>query len=272
MKAGATDGSASDQIWWGSADLEVGRPHRWRMGPFTLWVRHLPGEWQVACSGGTESTDRTVERAVTKPDISVDPEATLNRFAIAGGSDSVEIIPRTADRPVVTRPDSPFYIPPGEETVMFVGSPLWVAVETVEPRHSLIDMPLVRPSDTWFGPSTQDGGLCYASKTFCRLRVEDLQYRPHRAVTAVTIKNEASDVLALERLNLPVNQLALYAGSDGRLWTQDVQLERSEGGEYAKQTIENTPPRFVDQPRFLSPARETGDGNVVMRAFSTLFR
>lgn len=67
----------------------------------------------------------------------------------------------------------------------------------------------IRPSDTWFGPTTSEGEPCYASKTVCRLRVEDVPLRPHRCLTKVTLRNRADDSLSLDRLKLPVNALAL---------------------------------------------------------------
>jgi hypothetical protein len=147
---------------------------------------------------------------------------------------------------------------------------LWVSVSTEEPCHILIDMPIFRPSDTWFGPTNNDGELCYASRTFCRLRIEDVPFRPHRCVSAVKVRNLGDTDLPLERLKLPVNTLAVHIGDDNRLWTQDVILERREGMEYAQLTISEEPPALTMNPRLLAKARTSQEGSVMTRAFSTL--
>jgi hypothetical protein len=190
---------------------------------------------------------------------------------LRGDSSAVVIAPRSPDRSVVSRPESPFHVLRDEETVLFVGCPLWVSATTEDPPHTIVDVPAVRPSDTWFGPTTKDGELCYANRTYCLLRFEDVQPKPHRGITAVTIRNRSDGDLVLERIKLPVDALSLYGGDDGRIWTQDVTLESREAGDFAHINISKDEPRFAAEPQLLAAARAKRDENVVVRAFSTLF-
>ena len=37
----------SSQRWWGTFELPEGEARRWRVGPVTLWIQRLRGEWRV---------------------------------------------------------------------------------------------------------------------------------------------------------------------------------------------------------------------------------
>src|SRR5439155_1571474 len=80
----------------------------------------------------------------------------------------------------------------------------------------------LRLSDTWYGPNTREGELCYSSKTFCRTHLADLPLRPHRVLTPVSIQNNAKDPLLLEQLSLPLPYLSTYVDENGSLWTEEI--------------------------------------------------
>jgi len=130
----------------------------------------------------------------------------------------------------------------------------------------------VRPSDTWFGPSPDDGELCYASRTSCRLDLGALSLRPHRALTAVRVKNRASGPLLLERLNLPVVYLPLFCSAGGVLWTRDVTFDYIQGQDYAPLNYGAATPAHADGAELVSPPRHAPSGSLVTRVFSSLFR
>jgi hypothetical protein len=85
---------------------------------------------------------------------------------------------------------TPLYVPPAEIATIFVRSPLWLRIEVGDALIALQEVPMLRPSDTWFGPTTMEGELCYASQTYARLNLEKLPIGPHHAGTQVTIQIE----------------------------------------------------------------------------------
>ena len=123
----------------------------------------------------------------------------------------IALTPALADRPVVARPEKPFCLPAGAEAVVYVSSPLWVVLSTAQDLK-LAEIPIVRPSDTWLGPSTREGELCYASRTFLRLSLDNLPRRPHRATSMVRILNHADTALPLRALKLPAPPIWLCTG------------------------------------------------------------
>ena len=133
-----------------------------------------------------------------------------------------------------------------------------------------METPLERPPDTWIGPSTREGELCYATRSAARLDRASVPLHPHRALTELRIENGASDTLHLERVSLAVPYLSVYAARDGALWTESVVLERTASATLGKLEIGHPPvPSEVEKitPPRLSPA----PGGIFVRAFSALF-
>ena len=111
-------------------------------------------------------------------------------------------------------------IPPGSTAHLYIGSPLWMQVRVGE--YVAVDQPVFRPSDTWFGPSTTEGELCYASVTSARTERLAGPITHARLFTELTVHNHGKQPLQVDRVSLPMQSLAVYAGADGRLWTASV--------------------------------------------------
>lgn len=268
MTTGSATGDASR--WWGELEIPAEAWRRWRIGPLSFWIRRLESEWRLAWQeeAGDEELDAP---EVNLPASEAPPEsATRERVASHGLGERLIVSPQLADRPVVVRPETRFRLVPGGEVELYVCTPLWVRLETSEPRRLLLDVPTRRPSDSWFGPSTTEGELCYAGRVAVRLHSDNLPASPHRAMTQVRLSNRAADDLLLERLNLPVPNLALFADAGGRLWTQTVSVERGADGELAEVVIaDGPPPEAAAAERFAEP-RIAMSRNVFSRALGAL--
>lgn len=256
--------------WWGSLDVPLDQTVHGQIGPLQLWIQRRSGLWRVSTLAGSNPLEGTATPLFPVADSSVDLAAEAIQVVSQGKGVAIRVNPAPADRPLVTRPDAPFVVPSGGEAVLFVGAPLWVQIRSIDSEVSLLDRPIYRPSDTWFGPTTDLGELCYSSKTSCRMRIEDVVIRPHRSVTAVTLRNDTREELCLDRLQIPVQALALYLAADGRLWTQDVLMVRNEVGEHADVSARKSAPAFALDPVQVVAARTEGPNHLV-RAFRTLF-
>ncbi len=258
-------------IWWGEFSFSDGQALRWRIGPLSIHIQRLSREWRLGYKRCDTVGDCAVDVERACPaDPAVVPDI-QNRFVFRRTTDTLWLMPTLADRSVVARPVSPFYVPPGEETVLFVSSPLWVQTCANYNRQLLESVPIVRPSDTWFGPSTREGELCYASTTHCRLTLEELPIRPHRAVTPVQIINRATESLLVERINLPVIYLSLYSADPGQLWTDMVTITREALDENASLRLHKRPPPQAGEATLLCEPQMHADKGILSRAFSALF-
>ncbi|HWN70913.1 MAG TPA: hypothetical protein VNM90_24895 [Haliangium sp.] len=260
-----------DKTWWGSLQVDMGTAARLRIGPATILIGRLENEWHIATETTGEPDDVVLDIEVSADEPDLLTRANVRRFGVSGQTRKVTLSAHLADRPVVAASHKPVELPAGETLTVYVGSPVWIHAETVDPRRELFDMPLSRPADTWFGPSPRVGELCYTSRTHYRLRLEEMPYKPHRAITSVLVENQASTPLQLDSLKLPVPHLALYGTADGHLWTQDVTLSRDDEHELSPLRVRQGAPRHAEDAVRLAEPRQPIPDNFMVRAFSSLF-
>jgi hypothetical protein len=263
--------SPSPAFWWGSFELRPDVTRQWRIGPMRLLVRSLDNEWQVAFEREEIGEDNGIRWDVSDTDDLPDSLKEFARYIFLEPSTRLTITPLLADRHVICRPSTPFNLTAGEEVTLYVSSPVWLSLAVGDAQKKLGEIAIQRASDTWFGPSTREGELCYASTTHARLALEELPQRPHRAITPVLIRNRADSTLSVERLNVPAPLLSLYGSEDGQLWTPGVTLMRERDGDMAELQIMTLPPKEAAGATLLSKPRKTSTENVLIRAFSTVF-
>ncbi|MCA9669342.1 MAG: DUF432 domain-containing protein [Myxococcales bacterium] len=273
MTSGAKD--ASDLTWWGDVRVEPGKAARWLIGPLELYIERREGDWRVGRRVGKDLLSEDYEPR-TDLDGAPDDVKDVDRFVAHSNNDvSCAIAPALPDRALVVAPESPFHVPPGTKATIYMSTPVWLQFRLVGAADSpvLLDIPIARPSDTWFGDSTKEGVLCYASRTFARLSLAEITRRAHRAVTAAHIDNKARTPLTLKRVCMPVDSLALFAAADGRLFTQDVVLSRKDehAEDYADVSLGDKQPLAAPDAKRIVEPRKTLSGNFVTRAFARLF-
>lgn len=262
------------RAWWGPQPVAMDQAHCWRIGPLELMARRWRNEWRLAWRYGSDPLEATLGNHAVAPESfpeKPDRDWQITRFGFQEAAEELVFSPKTADRPVVVRPELPFYLPGGEETHLFVSTAAWVHVQAGQEGPLMCEMPTYRPSDCWFGPNTREGEICYASRSVGRMRFEDLSQRPHRIVSRVTLRNRAKDPFLIERINLPVPILSLHRDAWNRLWTRSLVLERSPDGREAKVNLEESqlPEGVLEEP--LATARSNGEKHAFKRALDRLF-
>lgn len=269
-KTGERDSGASR--WWGAFSIESGDTLRWRIGPMRMWIARTEQEWRVIHEQGQDPFEPAL--AVAQPSGNADeptPLAHRVRFAFRSTPDPIRVLPALPDRALVVKPEVPIHLPPGEEIPLFISVPLWIGIHVGASSTPLYETPIFRPSDTWFGPPTEAGGRCYASRTRARVSLENLALLPQRAASKVRIRNHAESELVLERLRLPSPTLSLFASANGQLWTETVTLERKEDGQSASVDLERGPSREIGRAELIMGPREPLERGLLTRAFGGLF-
>jgi hypothetical protein len=244
-----------DVRWWGELEIPPGLAGCLRLGPLTLWAERRDQEWRLA-HREDEGAEGRLEVRCPCPAPAPDG-AEIVRVAMRRVDGRLKLTPSLADRSIVARPEIPFRLLAGGEVALYVSTPVWVRVEAAEPPVVLLDLPTTRPSDTWFGPSTLDGELCYAIRTAARLELANMAPLPERAITEVRLRNLAETV-QIERLNLPVPHFTLFADARGGLWTQGMTLERKPDGKLGEVRFDDLPPAAAGPCERVAEPR-TGD-------------
>jgi len=258
-----------DTRWWGEVEIPEGRGGRWRIGPLTLWAEHREQEWRLAYREDAEAAEDLLEVDCPCTPETPDDDAGVVRVAMRQVDGRLKLTPSLADRSIVARPETPFRLLAGGEVSLYVGTPVWLRVEIPEPRAALLDLPTRRLSDTWFGPNTFDGELCYAVHTAARLQLANLAPVPDCAITEVRLRNLADTVL-VERLNLPVHHFATFADGRGRLWTQAMTIERKQDGKLGEIVFDDGPPSLAGRCERIAEPRTGGHRSSLLRALTGL--
>ncbi len=268
--------------WWSTVSLDVQTGGRWAVGPSTLWLYRTDREWRLvhrpspdAGAADPLSNRSDVTMPLSEADMAPvldtdDPAVHTSRYSFGDTEPRIALRPALADRPVVSRPEHPLYVPPEESVTLYLSTALWIQITLPDSERKLQEVPSFRMSDTWFGPSTVDGELCYATRTAGRLRLDALPRRDHRAVTPLRIRNTAADPLALERVQLPTQHLALYTASGGRLWTQAVTMTHSADREGADVQVRSGLPADAKAAERLQEPRETTKKSLFTSTFSAV--
>lgn len=253
--------------WWGDYELRSGEAAMWRVGPLDFWLHRGPAEWRLAheWSDGEREDWLLVQPATLPEDL-----AETERFAVRETGPAVRLRPRPADRPVVARPKTPFRVLPGETSRVFISSPLWVEISAGGEPVALREIATRRLSDTWFGPSSRQGELCYALKTNARTSLAEMPRAVYRLLTPVVIENRAEEPLLVERLSLPVPFLSVFGDAAGNAWSEEVRMLHPEDDDMAELDVRAGVPAEARGAARLCEPRRVAERGHLFQAFGSL--
>ncbi|MBV2130199.1 DUF432 domain-containing protein [Arsukibacterium indicum] len=255
--------------WWLPIALTNGQCWQYTVGPLILFLQRLPTEWLLGYTIQSEQEERyqlASQQAERLPQLD-----NLQRFVFRESPAQFCLTPKLLDRPVVVKTRTKISIPPAQQAVFYISSPVMVEVNVLQPQCNLTNISSQRLSDTWFGPSTLHGELCYADKTQARHNRQEIPARPHRAVTAITIENNADTMLELDKLSIPVPYLALYGLHDGTLWTDPITLQHDGNLALTRFKITKQLPAGVTAAARVAEPRQHIEKQGLFRAFTGMF-
>ncbi|MDX3773479.1 DUF432 domain-containing protein [Chromatiaceae bacterium AAb-1] len=255
--------------WWHPVSLEAESCYSYAIGPLTLYLKRQEHEWQLAFERQEENED--LFRVLNHAAVCMPSGLKTHRYIFQHSPDSFQLKPVLPERPLVVRTRQPVNIPDGGQSTFYISCPVSVQVTLPATNTLLQEIPVLRLSDTWFGPSTQVGELCYATKTQARHDRADIPLRPHRAVTPVTIINRSGNMLTIEKLSIPVPLLAVYGAPDGTLWTDPISLEHDGEHALARLTFTGKLPAGLSTAERLSSPRISSGKHSLVRAFASIF-
>lgn len=259
------------EIWWGDVELELEGRERWVVGPLELWLARYPLEWRVGYRRNEDPSVAEVIHGEPWPEEQrLDEDVEVQRFAFKETPSTLTLTPILADRPLVARTETPLILPSGEEMVVYVSTPVWVKLGVA--ATDLLEVTSYRPSDTWFGPTTGGGELCYGLRSRARVERSQLEEHPARAVTALTMRNHSSKPLAFDRLKLPVQHLELHSTEDFGFWTSSLTVEHESSEEAPLVKVESRLPEGLGDVMRVSDARAQPERGGLRRALGALWR
>lgn len=257
------------KVWWGEYPFADGQVRHWQMAGLDLQIRRNPQEWHIESHRHPQQHEDDHQWQVSDNNGEPLPANTiLQRHIFNRTDETLKLLPRLADRPVVIKPMNPLFIAAGQSVTLFVSTPVWLSI--IANDAPLLDIPIVRPTDTWFGASPIRGEICYATKVFGRTSLDQLPVRAFRAVTPVHIANHSTTTMPIERISIPAPLLPIYSGLDGRLWTPTLDVEQPANGRATKVKIDTRLHQYAGTVKLLGPARKHAEEDLT-RLFESFF-
>jgi len=254
-----SDIGITSRQWWGTYQVEDGQSRFWRIGNVVICVDRVTSEWHIAsCPVGKigdvpDSDTSDTDEAGNKFQIPFD-RLNFKTFTFHTQAE-IELKPILANRPLASKLERPLYIPGGEDILLYVSSPVWVRVQTGKGKIILDEIPTFVLSDTWFGPNTREGELCYAGHTHCSPHLKDVPSGPDRIISPMLIKNHAKQPLKLENISVPLPYLSVYSDKANFLWTEQLYVYREEDSG-PEVEVAKGPPKALEEITLLTRARK----------------
>lgn len=261
---------AKDLKWWGELEFEIGQARVWRFGSLYVRITRSLHEWQLEYHRPHHQSEFIQDWEVLDEQASFSKPIVLQRFLFAQTTRHITLLPRLADRSVIIKPINPIFIPPGHHGTLFVSTPLWLSGYVKDRPEPLFDIPINRPKDSWFGPDTLRGELCYATPVEGRTHLEHLIPRAFRAVTPVYFDNVSDGMMKLDRMNLPVPALPLFHQAEtGRIWTSQLEVLQDDEHRPPRIRLDHKTPSQAGEVSFIQPPRQAESSLFTM--FDTFF-
>jgi hypothetical protein len=264
-----TDMAKALTTWWGRFDFALNQSRSWHLAGLDLAATRGSREWRFQTRRQPDQHEDVHHWELL--DGGLPEDAPVSRYFFKNTGETIYMLPRLADRSVVIKPVNPVFIPAGEEATLFISTPVWVACYAEHFETPLLDIPVVRPSDTWFGRNTVSGEVCYATRVLGRTDLSQLPPRPFRVVTPVTVVNSGSAMLPVERINMPTPYLPVYASESGRLWTPSLHVLQEPGASPPRIRIETGISPLAGPVEMLTPPRLSGSEHALIRIFDNFF-
>jgi hypothetical protein len=252
-----SDIGITSRRWWGTYQVEDGQSRFWRIGNVVICVDRVTNEWHIAsCPVGKITDLPDTDSGSDEANNFKIPFERLNFKTFTFHTQAeIELKPVLANRPLASKLERPLYIPGGEDILLYVSSPVWVRVQTGKSKIILDEVATFVLSDTWFGPNTREGELCYAGHTHCSPHLKDVPSGPDRIISPMLIKNHAKKPLKLENISVPLPFLSVYSDAENFLWTEQLYVYREEDSG-PEVEVAKGPPKALDELKLLTRARK----------------
>jgi hypothetical protein len=260
--------SSFQNAWWGTKTIMLGHVLQLACADLRVEIRHKTNEWLIQ-----HELNRQNQISEANEQLETNWELkNKQRIASTTLPKEVSVLPALADRAIICRPKVTVTLLPKQQISLFVGLPLWLQLHINNNPVAILDIPTVRISDSWFGPDTRRGVICYATKDDEQLDLTPNSTAHSRATMEIRVINESDEPLSLDKVSIPAPNLGLYVDKKGSLVTRRVTLTR-EQDENASLTIDDVLSCGLHESEvsLLCKPREDIGKNKITKALSALF-
>lgn len=247
-------------VWGGVRECGT-EPSCFGVGELRIYVRFVDSEVHVA--------HEYVAGEAGAPGRATVGHSAWSRWVLKGEASGVRLQPSFPDRAVVVKPDTPFHLPKGAQTKIFVRVPVWVKVLLDGEKETLLTtVPTSVLSNTWFG-SFGEGELCYwLSSGFRRQATADAT-KPGLVVCPLRLYNRSGDDFSVEKICLRLDNYSLfYDGS--QLWSDEIRILYKGPENISQVKVVGKPPEESPDAALVSGPKKEIRKSFAAKTFSSL--
>lgn len=257
-----SDKIRASQIW-GQHEIAENEICTWNVGPLQIWCKRTEKEMQLAYKHYEE--DEGQERMPENPE-----ELVWIRWASEKKQDKIEFVPVLPDRPLVVKPESPFWLTRSIKANIYVRIPVWVQINLAGRKKAkpMMEIPSIILSNTWFG-TFFEGELSYWISTGARRKIDPDPQRPFLAICPIQLTNSSDEDLLVEKICLRVENHSLFI-LESQLWTDLNKIVYKGESEVSQVQVSGTPPGEAKGADLISYPRSPQKKNLVAKTFASI--
>lgn len=248
---------------WGTHPLGDEEPYFLDVGALNLWMQYRNEEiWIAYCY------DDELEGKV---DSSAPPEKTdWQRWAHKSGGNEVQILPAFADLPLIVHSEYSLKVSPYTTIQIYSRVPLWISISIAKNEYSLIELPAMKLSKTWFGTPIE-GELCYHVSTKARRDLSKTMPEGYLLSCPITIANRSAEELTFESFCFRVERLGIYKDTNGVLWADETEITYHGEEQHSDIIMTGKLPKGITKDMQISKPRKQIHKSLATRTFQRFF-
>lgn len=249
---------------WGSFQLDNHETRHLRTGNLNLWIRRRNDEVWI----GHQYQERVEDGRNLGAE---EPPSDLEwaRWAPKDNPDTIKVMPVFSDLPMVISSEYPLKVASGSSITIYTRIPVWIRISAGKQATTLIELPTVKLSKTWFG-TPMEGELCYWSTTKARRSLETVEKKPHLISCPITITNKTAEDLSFEKFCFRVERLKIFIyGND--LWADQVHITYHGEEQHSDISMSGKLPKGMEDAKLLSAPRKPIQRSLATRTFHKIF-
>lgn len=250
------------QNFWNKYEFTDGEVLLFKAGYAEIFVKHISNGWLIK----SRSTDRPYAELKMEKVDAIEDDSDVFHFQ-TGKSHLLHVVPALPNKAVVFRNIKNIKVSAGQIANLYFRIPLTIQFyfQEVKEENRLLEIPLQRLSDTWFGEA-DNGEPAFSIGSNYDKTFGEVDATSWEAVAPVEIVNNTAGLLDLQRLILRVEDFSLFL-KNGQLLSNYISID-FKGQEHAGSVNLTTRKEIHGQkPVQLSKPRSLESKNLLRKSF-----
>ncbi len=250
------------QSFWKKYKFELNQTMLFKAGYAEIFIKHITNGWLIK----SKITDHLFDELLVEEVSDLEDGTDVIHFQ-TGKSHDLLVVPALPSKSVVFRNNKNLKVSAGESANLYFRIPLNLQFyfHEVKDDNRMLDQPLKRLSDTWFG-EIDNGEPAFSIGSNYDKALSDAKPKDWECVSSVEIINNTTTGLDLQRLILRVEEYNIYLKSK-HLFTSHATIEFKGQEQAGSVHLGHRKDIHGEKTVMIAKARSTDSKNLLRRSF-----